>query len=41
MNCAICGCKIFPNEEETFDTAHGIVDVLCMRSLELLGRVWE
>ena len=40
MNCALCGCRLFP-EDEQYDTAHGRVDVLCYRSLELLGRVWE
>jgi len=41
MNCGICGCNIFPEEEECFDSQFGLVDVLCYRSLELLGRVWE
>jgi len=41
FTCAICGCVIHPHEEETFDSQWGLVDVLCYRSLELLGRVWE
>ena len=38
--CAICQCVLFEGEE-MFETAHGIVDLLCYRSLEILGRVWE
>jgi len=38
--CAICQCLIL-DQEEIFDTFHGKVDVLCYRSLEILGRVWE
>jgi len=36
--CAICQCVLF-DDDELFDTAHGVVDVLCYRSLEILGRV--
>jgi len=40
MNCAICNCELF-DDDETFECQFGIVDVLCFRSLELLGRVWN
>ena len=40
MICGICGCELFA-EDETHDSQYGIVDVLCYRSLEILGRVWE
>ena len=38
--CPICQCVLFEGDE-MFETAHGIVDVLCYRSLEILGRVWR
>ena len=40
MKCALCQCQLFTSDE-TFDTQYGKVDVLCYRSLEILGRVWE
>ena len=40
VQCAICQCVLFEGDE-TFETIHGIVDVLCYRSLEILGRVWS
>jgi hypothetical protein len=41
LTCGICGCNIFPQEEEVFESQYGHVDVLCYRSLEILGRVWN
>jgi hypothetical protein len=41
MNCSLCGCAIYPGEDETFDSQFGIVDVLCYRALEIHGRVWD
>ena len=41
LTCGICGCNIFPEEDEVFESQYGFVDVLCFRSLEILGRVWE
>ena len=38
--CPICQCVLFEGDE-IFETIHGIVDVLCYRSLEILGRVWN
>ena len=38
--CAICQCQLYP-DDITYITGHGLVDELCFRSLEILGRVWE
>ena len=38
--CGICQCVLF-DDDETHDSQYGIVDVLCFRSLEILGRVWN
>jgi len=38
--CGICQCVLF-DDDETYECQYGTVDVLCFRSLELLGRVWE
>jgi len=38
--CGICQSPIFA-EEEKYESQYGFVDVLCYRSLEILGRVWE
>jgi len=40
MNCAICQCTLYA-DDETFECQYGIVDVLCFRSLEILGKVWD
>jgi hypothetical protein len=36
--CALCQCVLFEGDE-LFDSYWGVVDVLCFRSLEILGRV--
>ena len=41
MMCGLCGCVIYPGEDETYDSQFGTVDVLCYRALEIHGRVWE
>jgi hypothetical protein len=38
--CGICQCVLF-EEDETHDSQYGIVDALCFRSLEVLGKVWN
>ncbi|GAI89527.1 unnamed protein product, partial [marine sediment metagenome] len=38
--CGICQCVLF-EEDETYDCQYGIVDALCFRSLEMLGKVWD
>ena len=38
--CGICQCVLF-EEDETYDSQYGIVDALCFRSLEVLGKVWN
>jgi len=39
--CGICQCVMFIHEEEYFQSQFGITCVLCFRSLEIMGRVWE
>ena len=36
--CALCQCVLF-DDDELFESHWGVVDALCFRSLELLGRV--
>jgi len=38
--CAICQCLLF-SEDEIYECQYGVVDALCYRSLEILGKVWE
>jgi len=41
MMCGLCGCVIYPGEDETFESQFGTVDALCYRALEINGRVWD